>query len=98
MTHANDVRIAEGLRDIDLPDDPALALGTWRTALNDAIVTWYRSAGCDIPDLNDLDRPGHQRHQLLFPALLHVADLQQRLRPTGSALWVRRRPCSSCGR
>ena len=27
-------------------------------ALNDAIVKWYRSAGCDIPDLNELDRNG----------------------------------------
>src|SRR5215831_8953677 len=29
MVHANDVRVAEGLRDIDLPDDPKSAMATW---------------------------------------------------------------------
>ena len=38
MVHANDVRVAEGLRDVELPTDPALAMSTWHRALNDAIV------------------------------------------------------------
>ena len=38
MVHANDVRIAEGLRDIELPADPALAMATWHRTLNDAVV------------------------------------------------------------
>ena len=38
MVHANDVRIAEGLRDIELPADPALATATWNRTLNDAVV------------------------------------------------------------
>jgi len=29
MVHANDVRIAEGMRDIELPDDPSLGVSTW---------------------------------------------------------------------
>ena len=61
MVHANDVRIAEGLRDIELPADPALAMATWNRTLNDAVVRWHRDAGHDIPDLNELDAPGHQR-------------------------------------
>jgi len=58
MMHANDVRIAESLRDIELPDDPALAVATWNHALNDAVVAWHRDAGSDMPDLNELDAQG----------------------------------------
>ena len=55
MVHANDVRIAEGLRDIELPADPTPAMATWQRTLNDAVVSWHRAAGCDIPDLNELE-------------------------------------------
>jgi phenylpropionate dioxygenase-like ring-hydroxylating dioxygenase large terminal subunit len=55
MVHANDVRIAEGLRDIELPDDPALAMATWNRTLNDAVTGWHRARGSDVPDLNELD-------------------------------------------
>ncbi|MGO8872509.1 MAG: aromatic ring-hydroxylating oxygenase subunit alpha [Acidimicrobiales bacterium] len=58
MVHANDVRIAEGLRDIELPADPTLALATWQRTLNDAVVRWHRDQGCDIPDLNELEAVG----------------------------------------
>jgi phenylpropionate dioxygenase-like ring-hydroxylating dioxygenase large terminal subunit len=58
MVHANDVRIAEGLRDIELPADPALAMSTWNRTLNEAVVRWYRAAGCDFPDLNELSAQG----------------------------------------
>jgi phenylpropionate dioxygenase-like ring-hydroxylating dioxygenase large terminal subunit len=58
MMHANDVRIAEGLRDMDLPADPTLAMATWNRTLNDAVVSWHRDRGADIPDLNDLDARG----------------------------------------
>ncbi len=80
MVHANDVRIAEGLRDIELPADPALAMSTWQRTLNDAVVSWHRAAGCDIPDLNELEAQRDQRADgLLLPALLRVADVQQRV-------------------
>ena len=58
MVHANDVRIAEGLRGIELPADPTLAIATWHRTLNDAVVSWHRAAGSDIPDLNELDAQG----------------------------------------
>ena len=44
MVHANDVRIAEGLRDIELPAEPALAMATWHRTLNDAVAAWHRDA------------------------------------------------------
>jgi nitrite reductase/ring-hydroxylating ferredoxin subunit len=58
MTHENDIRIAEGLQNMSLPDEPAAAMATWRAAVNDAVTTWHRARGCDFPDLNDLDRRG----------------------------------------
>ncbi|MGH3559940.1 MAG: SRPBCC family protein, partial [Mycobacterium sp.] len=58
MTHENDIRIAEGLQNLDLPPDPAAAMATWRSTLNDAVVGWHRARGSDMPDLNDLDRRG----------------------------------------
>ena len=58
MTHDNDIRIAEGLQHMSLPDDPAEAMAAWRIAVNDAITSWQRGRGCDFPDLSDLDRRG----------------------------------------
>ncbi len=58
MTHDNDIRIAEGLQNIELPADPAAALSAWRCALNDAVVSWHRARGSAMPDLNDLVRRG----------------------------------------
>ncbi len=56
MTHENDIRIAEGLQHMSLPDDPAQAMATWRGAVNDAVTKWHRARDCDFPDLNDLER------------------------------------------
>ena len=58
MVHANDVRVAEGLRHLELPSDPTEAMATWNRMLNDAIVRWHRDAGSDVPDLNELDAQG----------------------------------------
>jgi hypothetical protein len=58
MVHANDVRVAEGLRDLELPADRTLALATWNRTLNDAVMSWHRERGADVPDLNDLDAQG----------------------------------------
>jgi phenylpropionate dioxygenase-like ring-hydroxylating dioxygenase large terminal subunit len=58
MVHAKDVRIAEGLRGIELPVDPALARSTWDRTLNDAVTAWHRSAGAAMPDLNGLAERG----------------------------------------
>lgn len=58
MTHENDIRIAEGLQHIELPSDPAAAMASWRSTLNDAVVDWHRARGSTMPDLNELDRRG----------------------------------------
>ena len=38
MTHENDIRIAEGLQNMELPPDPAEAMAAWRSTLNDAVA------------------------------------------------------------
>jgi nitrite reductase/ring-hydroxylating ferredoxin subunit len=58
MVHADDVRIAEGLRDVELPADPALARSTWDRKLNAAVYRWHREAGHDVPDLDELEAAG----------------------------------------
>ena len=88
MTHENDIRIAEGLQNIELPADPAAAMATWRSTLNDAIVDWHRARGCDMPDLNDLARRGIVEaidfgfpHYFLLPQYSSASSY--RIRPLG---------------
>ena len=35
-----------------------LAISVWNRALNDAVMDWHRTAGVEMPDLNDLDARG----------------------------------------
>jgi hypothetical protein len=58
MCHADDVRVAESLRDLELPADSALAMATWNRTLNDAVLQWHQEQGHDMPDLNELDEQG----------------------------------------
>jgi hypothetical protein len=88
MVHANDVRIAEGLRDIELPADPKLAMPAWERALNDAVVQWHREKGSDIPDLNDLEARGMAEpmgycfpHHFVLP--MYSSASSYRFRPLG---------------
>jgi phenylpropionate dioxygenase-like ring-hydroxylating dioxygenase large terminal subunit len=88
MVHANDVRIAEQLRDIELPADPAEARAIWDRTLNDAVVRWHREAGHVVPDLNQLEADG--RNEPMGYAFPHVFVLpmyssasQYRFRPLG---------------
>ena len=88
MVHADDVRIAEGLRDIELPADPEQAMATWYRALNDAVVGWHRAAGHDIPDLNDLSARGINEpmgycfpHYFVLP--MYSSASSYRFRPLG---------------
>jgi len=68
MVHANDVRVAEGLRDIELPADPEAATATWNRTLNDAVTSWHRERGEDVPDLNELAERGlNQEFFQCFP-------------------------------
>ncbi len=58
MVPAADVRVAEGLRDTELPADPTAAMSAWNRTLNDAVVSRHRGLGVDVPDLNALDAQG----------------------------------------
>jgi phenylpropionate dioxygenase-like ring-hydroxylating dioxygenase large terminal subunit len=59
MVHANDVAVAERLRtSTPLPDDATEAMGVWNRTLNDAVTSWHRERGADMPDLNDLSERG----------------------------------------
>jgi phenylpropionate dioxygenase-like ring-hydroxylating dioxygenase large terminal subunit len=88
MVHANDVQIAEGLRDIDLPADPDQAMATWYRTLNDAVVDWHRAEGSDIPDLNELEAQGLAEpmgycfpHYFVLP--MYSSASSYRFRPLG---------------
>ena len=88
MVHANDVRIAEGLRDIELPADATAAIATWNRALNDAVMTWHRAAGADIPSLNEFDAQGFNEtfyhcfpHYFVLP--MYSSASAYRFRPLG---------------
>jgi len=88
MVHANDVRIAEGLRDIELPTDPTLAMATWHRTFNDAVVDWHRAAGADMPDLNELEANGLNEpmgycfpHYFVLP--MYSSASSYRFRPLG---------------
>lgn len=58
MISKSDVAIAESLRDMDLPDDPAQAMKIFFGRLNDEIVSQGRARGIDVPDLNKLAMEG----------------------------------------
>ena len=88
MVHANDVRVAQGLRNIELPPDPRSARSTWEHALNGAIMRRDRAAGCDIPDLNDLEVKGLNEpmgycfpHYFVLP--MYSSASSYRFRPLG---------------
>ncbi len=88
MVHANDVRVAETLHDVALPEDPTLALPTWHHMLNDAIVEWHRSRGSDVPDLNELEEKGLNEpmgycfpHYFVLP--MYSSASSYRFRPLG---------------
>jgi phenylpropionate dioxygenase-like ring-hydroxylating dioxygenase large terminal subunit len=88
MVHASDVRIAEGLRDIELPADPALAVSVWHRTLNDAVVRWHRDAGHDVPDLNELEeRSMNEPMGYVFPHWfvlpMYSSASSYRFRPLG---------------
>ncbi len=88
MVHANDVRVAEGIRDMELPADPKLAFSTWLRTLNDEVVRWHRANGSDMPDLNDLEARGLNQpmgycfpHYFILP--MYSSATTYRFRPLG---------------
>ncbi len=68
MVHANDIAIAESMRDVELPDDPGEAFGQFFFKLNNEITSRGRARGVDMPDLNDLmmNKPA-PAVQFMFP-------------------------------
>ena len=92
MVHANDVRIAEGLRDIELPADPTLAMLDLAPHAQRRGRALAPRRGPRHPRPQRARGAGAQRADgLLLPALLRAADVQQRLRRTASARSGRRR-------
>jgi phenylpropionate dioxygenase-like ring-hydroxylating dioxygenase large terminal subunit len=89
MVHAHDVRIAERLRDeIELPADPKLTMSTWHRAYNDAVTSWHRTAGHDMPDLNELQANGlNEPMGYVFPHFfvlpMYSSASSYRFRPLG---------------
>jgi phenylpropionate dioxygenase-like ring-hydroxylating dioxygenase large terminal subunit len=88
MVHATDLRVAEGLRDTELPADPEEAMATWNRTLNDAVVAHHRAGGADIPDLNDLEARGINEpmgycfpHYFVLP--MYSSASSYRFRPLG---------------
>ena len=88
MVHANDVQVAEGIRDIDVPADPKEALTTWLRTLNDEVVRWHRANGSDMPDLNELESRGLNQpmgycfpHYFMLP--MYSSATSYRFRPLG---------------
>jgi phenylpropionate dioxygenase-like ring-hydroxylating dioxygenase large terminal subunit len=88
MVHANDVRVAEGLRGMELPADPELAISMWNRALNDAVMRWHRERRADIPDINELDEHGfndpfYQCFPHYFVLPMYSSASSYRFRPLG---------------
>jgi phenylpropionate dioxygenase-like ring-hydroxylating dioxygenase large terminal subunit len=88
MVHANDVRIAEGLRDLELPADAATATATWTQTLNAAVTSWHRERGADMPDLNELaaaelDKEFFQCFPHYFVLPMYSSATAYRFRPLG---------------
>ena len=88
MVHADDVHVAEGLRDIELPDDAPEAIATWNRALNEAVVAWHGERGTDMPDLHALDAQGRNEtfyqcfpHWFVLP--MYSGASSYRFRPLG---------------
>lgn len=88
MVHATDVRIADGLRELELPADPELARRIWDTELNAAVTRAHRDRGCDMPDINELEGLGFNQplgycfpHYFILP--MYGSASAYRFRPLG---------------
>ena len=88
MIHEKDVRVAEGLSNIELPAEPFGALASWNRAVNDAIMDWNERQGIDMPDLNYIMNNGLLAgvefcfpHYFLLP--FYSSSSAYRIRPLG---------------
>jgi Ring hydroxylating alpha subunit (catalytic domain) len=67
LIHEKDMRIAEGLADLELTGDFNGAIAQWTRTLNDAIVAWNEHQGIDMPDLNRTEERGLTGISFCFP-------------------------------
>jgi len=88
MVHANDVKVAETLKGLELAGDAQTGMATWHRTLNDEVVAWHRGRGSDIPDLNDLEDRGLNEpmgycfpHYFVLP--MYSSASSYRFRPLG---------------
>jgi phenylpropionate dioxygenase-like ring-hydroxylating dioxygenase large terminal subunit len=86
--HEKDVRIAEGLRNLELPKDLAGATETWYRELNTAVMAWNERAGIDCPDLHMINEKNLNRavffcfpNYFLLPTFSSASSY--RIRPLG---------------
>ena len=52
MLHAKELAIAQQLAEVELPDDPALAVPMWYGIVQHQVTEQLRAAGENVPDLN----------------------------------------------
>ena len=88
MVHANDVRDRRGPARHRAARRPGAAIATWQHAVNDAVASWHRAAGADIPDLNELEARGMNEpmgycfpHYFVLP--MYSSASSYRFRPLG---------------
>ena len=89
MVHRTDVAIAERLaEEIELPADPALAREVWDRSYHEAVTSWHRAAGHDIPDLEEVTAAGANEpmgfcfpHHFVLP--MYSSASSYRFRPLG---------------
>ena len=88
MVHADDVAIAESLRDLELPADSEEGRASWNRTLNEAVTRWHRDRGADMPDLNELTAEGlnlefFQGFPNFFVLPMYSSASAYRFRPVG---------------
>jgi len=88
MAHAKDIRVAESLRDLELPEDMFEANVAFRRKLHQAVMQSHKNAGVDIPDLDEVEEKRFATgvnfcfpHYFLLPTLGSASSY--RIRPLG---------------
>jgi carnitine monooxygenase subunit len=88
MVHAKEIEIAKELLEVELPEDPMLAVQTWYGIFQDQITKRLRAKGEPVPDLNAVavSDPVHAvefifPHYFLLPMFTSMSAY--RIRPTG---------------
>jgi phenylpropionate dioxygenase-like ring-hydroxylating dioxygenase large terminal subunit len=88
MTHEKDIRVAEGLVGLQLPNDVGEAAKVWTRALNQAVMAWNEAQGIDMPDLDHImTSPLHTYVEFVFPHFFILPTFSSasayRIRPLG---------------